>query len=142
MQHTQMQRPSLPHTHPEETKSPALIVQMGFQQSYATLPHRRIKLAGGTLVFSKLFSIQESHLWLCAPYRSPDKWDMGFITQLLQVTQAQWIYRCLLVHDHTSGRLANLHKPSSLRRLLISSRRGPIILWRMISIFWNATFRT
>jgi hypothetical protein len=53
------------------------------------------------MVSSKLFSIQESHLRLCAPYWSPDKWAMGFITQLLQVMCAQWIYQCLLVHDHT-----------------------------------------
>jgi hypothetical protein len=34
----------------------------------------------------------------------------GFITQLLQVTHAQWIYQGLLVHNRTSGIIINLHK--------------------------------
>jgi hypothetical protein len=50
-------------------------------------------------ISSKLISIQESHLWLCMPYQSAKEWATGLITQLLKVTYAQWIYRCLLVHD-------------------------------------------
>ena len=64
-----------------------------------------------------LFSLQESHLRLCAPHRSPDKCALGFFTQLLQVTHGQWIYRCLMVHDHTSGTLVNLHKSLLLEEI-------------------------
>jgi hypothetical protein len=42
------------------------------------------------MISSKLISIQESHLRLCAPYRLPEKWAIEPITQLLQV--AQWIF--------------------------------------------------
>jgi hypothetical protein len=69
------------------------------------------------MVSHKLFSLQESHLRLCAPHRSPDRWATGFVTQLLQVTHGQWIYRCLMVHDHTSGTLVNLHKSELLEEI-------------------------
>ncbi len=66
---------------------------------------------------AKLFSIQESHLRLCAPHRSLERWAIGLVTQLLQVTHAQWIYRCLLVHDRTSGTIINLHKTKLLKEI-------------------------
>jgi hypothetical protein len=69
------------------------------------------------MISSKLISIQESHLWLCTPYRSAKKWATGLITQLLQVTHAKWIYRCLLAHDCTSGTLINLHKTKLLEEI-------------------------
>jgi hypothetical protein len=69
------------------------------------------------MISSKLISIQESHLWLCAPYQSAKKWATGLNTQLLQVTHAQWIYPCLLVHDCTSDMLINLHKTKLLEEI-------------------------
>ena len=42
---------------------------------------------------------------------------MGLITQLLQVTHAEWIYQCLLVHNSTSGMLINLHKTELLEEI-------------------------
>ena len=45
------------------------------------------------------------------------KWATGLITQLLQVTHAQWIYRCLSVHDCTSNTLINLHKAKLLEEI-------------------------
>jgi hypothetical protein len=69
------------------------------------------------MISSKLISIQESHLWLCAPYQSAKKWATGLITQLLQVTHAQSIDWCLLVHNCTSGTLINLHKTKLLEEI-------------------------
>jgi hypothetical protein len=69
------------------------------------------------IVLAKLFFIQESHLWLCAPHQSPVRWAEGLITHLLQVTHAQWIYRCLLVHNRTSGTIINLHKYKLLEKI-------------------------
>ncbi len=76
------------------------------------------------MISPKLFSIQESHLRLCAPHQSPDKWATGLVTQLLQVTHAQWIYRCLLVHDCTSGTLLTLHKTKLLEEISIQLSMG------------------
>ena len=73
------------------------------------------------MVSFKLFSIQELHLRLCAPHWPPDEWAMGFITQLLQVMQAQWIYRfslCMITHQACSQISTTL---SSSMRLLVSS---------------------
>jgi hypothetical protein len=69
------------------------------------------------MISSKLISIQESHLWLCAPYQLAKKWATGLITQLLQITHAQLIYQCLLVHDRTLGTLINLHKTKLLEEI-------------------------
>jgi hypothetical protein len=76
------------------------------------------------MVSSKLFSIQESHLQLCAPHQSPEKWATGLVTQLLLVTHAQWIYRCLLVHDCTSSMLITLHKTELLEEISIQLSMG------------------
>ena len=42
---------------------------------------------------------------------------MGLITQLLQVTHRQWIYRCILVHNCTMGTLINQHKAKLLEEI-------------------------
>ena len=39
------------------------------------------------------------------------------ITQLLQVTHSQWIYRCVLVHDRTTGTLISSHKEGLLKEI-------------------------
>jgi hypothetical protein len=69
------------------------------------------------MVSTKLFFIQELHLRLCAPHRLPVSWAEGLVTHLLQVTHTQWIYRCLLVHDRTSGTIINLNKNELLEEI-------------------------
>jgi hypothetical protein len=44
-------------------------------------------------------------------------WISGFITQLLQVTHTEWIYRCVLVHDRTTGILILMHKEELLKEI-------------------------
>ena len=44
-------------------------------------------------------------------------WISGLITQLLQVTHTQWIYRCVLVHDRTTGMLISMHKEELLKEI-------------------------
>jgi hypothetical protein len=44
-------------------------------------------------------------------------WISEFITQLLQVTHTQWIYRCVLVHDRTTGILISTHKEELLKEI-------------------------
>jgi hypothetical protein len=45
------------------------------------------------------------------------KWLSGLITQLLQVTHGQWIYRCVLVHDQATGTLISAHKEELLKEI-------------------------
>jgi hypothetical protein len=53
------------------------------------------------MISEKLLSIQDSYLRVRGLARSSERWVTGLITQLLQVTHGQWIYRCVLVHDRT-----------------------------------------
>ena len=49
-------------------------------------------------------------------YSQPvSKWLSGLITQLLQVTHCQWIYRCVLVHDRSTGTLVSAHKEELMK---------------------------
>jgi hypothetical protein len=41
------------------------------------------------MILTQLFSIQELHLQVSGSLRSPTKWAIGCITQLLQITHAQ-----------------------------------------------------
>jgi hypothetical protein len=45
------------------------------------------------------------------------RWISGFITQLLQVTQTQWIYQCVLIHDRTAGKVISAHKEELLKKI-------------------------
>jgi hypothetical protein len=47
------------------------------------------------------------------------------ITQLLQVTHSQWIYRCVLVHDRTTGTLISSHKAKLLKEIDHQLTLGP-----------------
>jgi hypothetical protein len=69
------------------------------------------------MVSVKLFCIQDSYLWVRGSARSSERWATGLITQLLQVTHGQWIYRCVLVHDRTTGTLLNQHKAELLEEI-------------------------
>ncbi len=65
----------------------------------------------------KLLGIQDSYLWVRGSAWLSEKWATGLITQLLQVTHGQWIYRCILVHDRTTGTLINQHKVKLLEEI-------------------------
>jgi hypothetical protein len=69
------------------------------------------------MISTKLLGIQDSYLWVRCLARSSEKWATGLITQLLQVTHRQWIYRCVLVHDCTMGTLVNQHKAMLLEEI-------------------------
>ena len=47
---------------------------------------------------------------------SATRWISGLITQLLLVMHTQWIYRCVLVHNCTTGTLILAHKEELLSR--------------------------
>jgi hypothetical protein len=49
--------------------------------------------------------------------RPVSKWISGLITQLLQVTHFQWIYRCVLVHDRATGTLVSAHKEELMKEI-------------------------
>jgi hypothetical protein len=69
------------------------------------------------MISTKLLCIQDSYLRVRGSAWSSEKWVTRLITQLLQVTHGQWIYRCILVHDCTTGTLMNQHKAEILEEI-------------------------
>jgi hypothetical protein len=69
------------------------------------------------MISTKLLGIQDSYLQVRGSAWSSEKWAMGLIMQLLQVTHGQWIYRCILVHNCTTGTLINQHKAKLLEKI-------------------------
>jgi hypothetical protein len=70
------------------------------------------------MISTKLLCIQDSYLRVRGLVWSSERWATGLITQLLQVTHGQWICRCILVHDRTSGTLVNQHKAELLEEII------------------------
>jgi hypothetical protein len=77
------------------------------------------------VVSKKLLQIQSAHLVQCSSLLTAKHWISGFITQLLQVTHSQWIYRCVLVHDWTTRTLISAHKDKLLKEIDHQLTLGP-----------------
>ena len=77
------------------------------------------------MVSSKLLPIQSAFLHQCDSSPQAASWISGVITQLLQVTHSQWIYRCVLVHDRTTGTLITSHKEGLLKEIEHQLTLGP-----------------
>jgi len=69
------------------------------------------------MVSKQLANIQSVYLLQSQSTRTVTKWMSGLITQLLQVTHCQWIYRCVLVHDRSTGTLISAHKEDMLKEI-------------------------
>jgi hypothetical protein len=69
------------------------------------------------MVSSKLLPIQSDFFLPSKSSSCATRWISGLITQLLQVTHTQWIYQCILVHDHTTGMLISAHKEELLKEI-------------------------
>ena len=69
------------------------------------------------MLSTQLAVIQSVYLLKHQSTRPVSKWMSGLITQLLQVTHCQWIYRCVLVHDRSTGTLVSAHKEDMLKEI-------------------------
>jgi hypothetical protein len=69
------------------------------------------------MVSSKLLPIQSDYLLNSKSSSPTTRWISGLITQLLQITPTQWIYRCVLVHNRTTGTLISAHKEELLKEI-------------------------
>ena len=53
---------------------------------------------------AKEFRAYQRRYLASAPCRlTADSWMKGFVSQLLSITHAQWIFRCITKHHHTNG---------------------------------------
>lgn len=62
------------------------------------------------MVSKHLIELQKDYYGITGSRRSVDKWIRGVITQLLQITHTQWIYRNVVVHDKMTGTLISEYK--------------------------------
>jgi hypothetical protein len=69
------------------------------------------------MISSKLLPIQSAYNHINGASSHATCWISGLITQLLQVTHTQWIYRCVLVHDRSTGTLISAHKAELLKEI-------------------------
>jgi hypothetical protein len=77
------------------------------------------------MVSHKLLNIQSIHFHTAGKSHRATRWIAGLITQLLQVTHTQWIYRCMLVHDRTTGVLISAQKADLLKEIEHQLSLGP-----------------
>ena len=69
-------------------------------------------------ISTHFYAIQSFHLSMSSSYLNGEDWTKQFISRLLQITHAQWIFRNISLHDKTQGYLRNkkaddLLQPSS-----------------------------
>ncbi len=77
------------------------------------------------MVSHKLLPIQSAHFHTAGKsYRASGR-IAGLIMQLLQVMHTQWIYRCMLVHNRTTGVLISAHKADLLKEIKHQLSLGP-----------------
>jgi hypothetical protein len=77
------------------------------------------------MISNKLLAIQSTHFHTTGKLYCATRWIVGLITQLLQVAHMQWIYRCMLVNDHTTGVLISAHKAELLKEIEHQLALGP-----------------
>jgi hypothetical protein len=77
------------------------------------------------MVSHKLLVIQSTHFHTAGKSYRATWWIAGLITQLLQVVHTQWIYRCILVHDRSTGVLISTHKADLLKEIEHQLSLGP-----------------
>jgi hypothetical protein len=69
------------------------------------------------MLSKQMADVQSAHFLQHHYSRLVSKWISGLITQLLQVTHFQWIYRCVLVHDRSTGTLVSAHKEELMKEI-------------------------
>jgi hypothetical protein len=69
------------------------------------------------MLSTQMAAVQSLYLLQHQSSRPVSKWLSGLITQLLQVTHCQWIYRCILAHDRSTGTLVSAHKEELMKEI-------------------------
>jgi hypothetical protein len=69
------------------------------------------------MISFKLLPIQSAYNHSNGASSHATRWISGLITQLLQVTHTQWVYRCILVHNCSTGTLISAHKAKLLKEI-------------------------
>ncbi len=103
-------------------------ITAAYPRRYLALSAAQDELGWDSLVtgmVSKEFrSLQAEHLAVSSSRMSLRQWMTQFITQLLQITHGQWLYRNEVVHNATSGTRRNAKKQRLQERIDAELQRG------------------
>ena len=69
------------------------------------------------MLSTQMAAVQSAYLLQHQSTRPVLTWLLGLIMQLLQVTHCQWIYRCVVVHDRSTGTLVTAHKEELMKEI-------------------------
>ena len=76
------------------------------------------------MISKEMLPIQREYYAIHGMQWKLDQWARGLITKLLEVTHGQWLYRNVVVHDATAGRLALTRKEEILSQIEEQMARG------------------
>lgn len=76
------------------------------------------------MISKEIVPLQKNYLILSGSHWSVERWTIGLVTKLLEVTHGQWLYRNVLVHDKVSGELASLRKEEIQTEIEIQQELG------------------
>ena len=62
------------------------------------------------VISKECIPIQQACLTICGSKLNIQRWAIGLVTKLLEITHGQWLYRNVQVHDSVSGVTASLRK--------------------------------
>jgi hypothetical protein len=69
------------------------------------------------MILTEITIIQRQYMAVNGSHMSLDKWCTGLITQLLEITHGQWLYRNYIVHNPVSGTIATAKKEELLAEI-------------------------
>ena len=65
------------------------------------------------MISKEMLVIQQEYMDLrgaCGPPKTPTSWSKGLIVCLIEITEVQWLYRNVHVHDTVTGLHATCRK--------------------------------
>jgi hypothetical protein len=79
----------------------------------------------GRPYLNALLRLQSFHLAVSSGYLNGEDWTKQFISIILQITQAQWIFWNISLHDKTHGYLRNKKTDEILQLINVFSEVAP-----------------
>lgn len=76
------------------------------------------------MISRRVIEVQREYLQMKGLEWKLDKWASGLVVRLLEVTHGQWLYRNVVVHDATAGRLAVVRKEKILAEIEDQQSKG------------------
>ena len=76
------------------------------------------------MISRRVIELQQEYLQMKGLEWKLDKWASGLVVRLLEITHGQWLYRNVVVHDATAGRLAVVRKEKILAEIEEQQSKG------------------